>query len=149
MSEICVFNNIKPNKWFEGKDLLYTPPKDATGEVTYKPLRRFLEIYISEYNEEHEGESKKTDNDFFDKIKSERRNEKAKEAAQKGLAAMFEARGIERKEMGSKRRNAYFTNGLTAQTRAKLRQDKALNIQTIYDICKHMGCTIDYVLSYK
>ena len=39
--------------------------------------------------------------------------------------------------------------GLPAITRTKLRNDRPLNLSVIYEIYKKLGCSIDFVISYK
>lgn len=143
-SEICLFRGIDINPYFKDKELLYKPAADATGEVTYRPLRRFLEEYLEEHKD-------KTADDLFDKIEPARRRNKVAggltdEVRQKALAARGIASGYEVKE---KRNRRDYSVGLPYVTRTKLRQDRPLNIRNIYDICKYLGCSIDFVMSYK
>lgn len=143
-SEICLFRDIEISPYFRDKELLYKPAADAAGEVTYRPLRRFLEEYLNE----HKG---KTADDLFDKIEPARRRNNVycgftKEVIQRAL----EARGItEGYEVKEKRSRRDYSSGLPYATRTKLRQDRPLNIRNIYDICKYLGCSIDFVMSYK
>lgn len=143
-SEICLFRGIDVSPYFKDKELLYKPAADATGEVTYRPLRRFLEEYLAEHKD-------KTADDLYDKIEPARRRNNIPggftgETMQKALAARGIASGYEVKE---KRNRRDYSVGLPYVTRTKLRQDRPLNIRNIYDICKYLGCSIDFVMSYK
>lgn len=143
-SEICLFRGIDTSPYFKDKELLYKPAADAAGEVTYRPLRRFLEEYLAEHKD-------KTADDLFDKIEPARRKNNVhcgftRDVIKKAL----EARGItEGYEVKRKRNRRDYSSGLPYATRTKLRQDRPLNIRNIYDICKYLGCSIDFVMSYK
>lgn len=144
-SEICTFTGYDIKPYFKDMRVPYVPAKDAEGKVTYRPLRRFLEEYLREHEE-------KTADDLFDKIEpSRRRNgqfngDGIKKAVQNSLLA----RGItDEYEKKDKRVRRYSAKGLTPATRSKLRQDRPLNIRNIYDICRFLGCSIDFVMSYK
>lgn len=144
-SEICTFYGYETNPYFKDKELLYKPPEDASGDLTYRPLRRFLEEYLREHKE-------KTANDLFDKIEpSRRRNGQfSEDGVKKALQNSLLTRGItDEYEKKDKRERRYSAKGLTPETRAKLRQDRPLNIRNIYDICRFLGCSIDFVMSYK
>lgn len=143
-SEICLFRGIEINPYFKDKELLYKPAANATGEVTYRPLRRFLEEYLAEHKD-------KTADDLYDKIEPARRRNNipggfTEKTMQKALAARGITSGYEIKE---KRNRRDYSVGLPYVTRTKLRQDRPLNIRNIYDICKYLGCSIDFVMSYK
>ena len=142
VSELVDFKGIKLNPYFDTMPYVYDVPKDAVGEVTYKPLWNFLKIYLKD----HEG---KTANDLFDKIEPYRRRigltnlTRAREASCK-------ARGIDENFVARvKRQKDYYKTGLTEETRTKLHNDRPLSMRTIYDICKFLGCSVDFVMSYK
>ena len=143
-SRIVRFNGIEINDYFFDKTPPYNPPETADGVVTYKPLWLFLEEYLAEHKD-------KTADDLFDKIEPARRKNNVycgftEEVIQKAL----EARGItEGYEVKEKRNRRDYSSGLPYATRTKLRQDRPLNIRNIYDICKYLGCSIDFVMSYK
>lgn len=142
VSEIVDFKDIKLNPYFDSFPYVYDVPKDAKGEVTYKPLWNFLNIYLKE----HEG---KTANDLFDKIEPYRRRMGLIDTA-KAREASFKARGIDENFVARvKRTKDYYKTGLTEETRAKLHQDRPISMRTIYDICKFLGCSVDFVMSYK
>ena len=144
-SEICTFSGYEISPYFKDIQTPYEPAKNAEGKVTYRPLRRFLEEYLKEHKD-------KTVDDLFDRIEPSRRrngqfNEEAlKKARENSLLARDITDGYEIKE---KRVRKYYAKGLTPETRAKLRQDRPLNIRNIYDICRFLGCSIDFVMSYK
>lgn len=140
-SEICTFTGYDIKPYFKDMRVPYVPAKDAEGKVTYRPLRRFLEEYLREHEE-------KTADDLFDKIEpSRRRNGQFNRAS---IKKALEARGItEDYEVKRERARRDYTKGLPFLTRTKLRQDRPLNIRNIYDICRFLGCSIDFVMSYK
>lgn len=151
IDEICVFKGIEPTQyqkeWFEKTGVLYKPEEDAVGEVTYRPLRRLLELYLEEQNK---GRAELlTADDFFDKVTSARRRTGAFDKSNKGIEAALKARGRELGIKTSSREYRDYSKGLPYPTRVKLRQDKPLNIRQIYDICKVLGCTPSHVMSYK
>lgn len=142
-SEICLFRGIEINPYFKDKELLYKPAADATGEVTYRPLRRFLEEYLAEHKD-------KTADDLYDRIEPARRNGTPGDFTKETLKKSLLARGItEGYEVKEKRNRRDYSKGLPYVTRTKLRQDRPLNIRNIYDICKFLGCPIDFVMSHK
>lgn len=129
-SRICEFRGIETKPYFRRLGVMYTPPKDAAGEVTYRPLRRFLDVYLEEHPE-------KTDNDLYDKIEPYGRRNRVYSTA--GLER-YRAERADRKDA---------EKGLPYATRTKIRQDRPLNLRTVYDICKFLGCSIDSVMGYK
>lgn len=140
-SEICTFSGYDIKPYFKDMRVPYEPAKDAEGKVTYRPLRRFLEEYLREHEE-------KTADDLFDKIEPSRRRNGQFNG--EGIKKALEARGItEGYEAKRKRARRDSTKGLIPATRTKLRQDRPLNIRNIYDICRFLGCSIDFVMSYK
>ncbi len=140
-SEICTFTGYDIKPYFKDMRVPYVPAKDAEGKVTYRPLRRFLEEYLREHEE-------KTANDLFDKIEPSRRRNGQFNG--NGIKKALEARGItEDYEVKRERVRRDYTKGLPFLTRTKLRQDRPLNIRNIYDICRFLGCSIDFVMSYK
>lgn len=143
VSDICSFSGIEAADYFKDRELMYSPPSDAGTELTYRPLRRFLEVYLKE----HGG---KTADDLFDRIEPYRRrmgyrHGLTREAVVKSLAA----RGLELSGYSETHPRRKYDKGLPYATRTKLRQDRPLNIRTIYDICKFLGCSVDFVMSYK
>lgn len=134
-SSVCVFRGIEIKAYFSRARVMYTPPGDAAGDVTYRPLRRFLEAYLEAYPE-------KSDNDLYNKIEPYGRRNRVHST--EGLERYRAERAAE-KEAGK----PGSVKGLPYTTRAKLRQDRPLNIRNIYDICKYLGCSIDFVMSYK
>lgn len=136
-SHICVFRGIEVKPYFARMRLLYVPEKDAEGLVTYRPLRRFIEKY-------REAHPEKTDNSLYDKIETSGKRNKLHNT--EGLERYRKERmAADKKEASS----GETIPGLPYATRTKLRQDRPLNIRNIYDICKYLGCTIDFVMSYK
>ena len=86
--------------------------------------------------------------DLFDGIEPPRRlngqTSERKDIIKKAVAAKYgEGYVSERKNRTD------YSKGLPAITRTKLRNDRPINLQLIYEICKKLGCTIDFVMSYK
>lgn len=144
-SEIVEFKDIKPNKvqeeWFENHTLNYEPGTDAKGELTYAPFWELLERFLESVNEGQE--VKKNIGDILDTIKPAcERN-----ASTAGVEAALKARGITKSYEPKKRKRV--EKGLSQDVRTKLKNDRPVSLRTIYDICKKLGCSIDWVLSYK
>lgn len=140
VSDICVFKGYEIKDCFKGEPL-YRPASDAGAELTYRPLRRFLERYL----DEHPG---KTADDLYDRIETVRITRKNIDAEQ--MAKMLRGRGLDPgMEPKTKRNRKDYTHGMSYAMRTKLRQDRPLNIRVIYDICRYLGCGIDWVMSYK
>lgn len=146
VDDICVFKGIEPTEyqksWYKEMGELYTPSTNAAGEVTYRPLRRLLEKYL----DENPG---KTADDLYDKVEAGRRVTGAYDTSGKGIKAALASRGLAVGEKTEKRARRDYSKGLPYPTRVKLRQDRPLNIRTIYEICRTLGCTPGYVMSYK
>lgn len=155
-SEFVKFKGIKPNasqkKWFEEHQLKYKP--GDTGELTYAPLWELLDGFLEDVNKD-KTEDLKTVNDILDTIEPYRRvngiggNGLTKEQLQDMVKKSVEVRYG--KDYVAKRTNRgpYEAKGLTPETRTKLRNDRPLSVRTIYEICKKLGCSIDWVMSYK
>ncbi len=145
-SEVLSFDGIDVKDVFADSKREPLPEK-FTGEVTYKPMWRFLDDYIAEWNKAHP-EEKKNANDLFDGIEPPRRiaGYKVPEGfkGQKGVEARF---GEGYKSENPRKKS--YTEGLPGVTRVKLRNDRPLNLSVIYEICKKLGCTIDFVMGYK
>ncbi len=145
VSEICVFKGIEISPYFRERELFYKPSEDSVGEVTYRPLRRFLENYLENHPD-------KTADDLYDKIEPARRRngQVNKEILGKNVRKALLARGITADyEVKEKRARRDYSKGLPYEVRTKLRRDRPLNIRVIYDICKYLGCSVDFVMSYK
>lgn len=148
-SEIVSFDDIEVNEELFPRSKREPLPFEFTGDVTYKPFWVFLAKYIEDWNKTHE--NKIDHNDIFNQIKScrkemvtEEQRLKFQEAAKKGVEARFGEGYV------AKYKNHYdYSNGLSLSTRTKLRNDRPLNIATIYEICKYFHCSIDYVMGYK
>ena len=136
-SNIVEFKDIEIGPYFTDKELPYLPPLDANGELTYKPFWNFLETYL-------EAHPDKTANDLFDQIEPPRRRNGVSDA---GIRKALELKGYTEDYNPATRKRTEV--GLPVITRTKLRNDRPLNIRTIYDICRFLGCPIDWVLSYK
>ena len=148
-SEIVSFEGIEINPKYFSNDKRLPLPVEFTGELTYKPLWYFLDDYLAEVNKNRaEGEPKKTANDLFNKIEPPRRvkgdTSIYREISLKGIAARY---GESHVSKGTAHTD--YSKGLPAITRTKLRNDRPLNLEVIYEICKFLGCSIDFVLGYK
>lgn len=152
VSEIVKFKEIEPNKmqqdWLSTHKRQYKPSENATGELSYAPLWELINGYLEKANEGKEDEPL-TVKDLLDSIEPYGR------AHGFGKGLTDEARELSMKARGfsgdynSQQKRVYKAKGLTPETRTKLRNDRPLSIRMIYDICKKLGCPIDWVLSYK
>lgn len=137
----------KKSSWFKERVLPYTPSGEIKGELTYEPLRLMMQIYLDYINE-----LKDTDysvNDLFDKIEPyRRRNGLYSPSDNDAVRKSLMARGYDPDYKADRVRH-YVAKGLPPETRTKLRNDRPLNIRTVYDICNFFGCSIDWVMSYK
>lgn len=147
-SEIVVFEGVEIKDYYF-KDRVKEPlPPEPKGDVTYKPLYIFLNEYLEKYNEGKENSEKQSINYIFDRIDPPRRIKGISgpdaESTKKGLIAIHGEEHVSKNLP-----HTDYSKGLPAATRTKLRNDRPLNLAVIYEICKKLGCTIDYVLSYK
>lgn len=147
-SEVVSFDGITLNEKYFSSDKRELLPNDFIGDVTYKPLWFFLADYLASYNENLPKEKHKSAKDLFDGIEPPRRlngqTSERKDIIKKAVAAKYgEGYVSERKNRTD------YSKGLPAITRTKLRNDRPINLQLIYEICKKLGCTIDFVMSYK
>lgn len=147
-SEIVSFEGIEINPKYFSNNKRLPLPEEFTGELTYKPLWYFLDDYLAEVNKNRaEGEPKKTANDLFNKIEPPRRV-KGIMPDEEFIKNAKEARWG--KDYVSKNTpHTDYSKGLPSLTRTKLRNDRPLNLEVIYEICKFLGCSIDFVLGYK
>jgi len=145
-SEIVCFDGIKLNDRYFNDDMKQPLPEEAEGNVTYKPLFMFLVDYLADYNFIHETE--KTENDLFNQIEPPRRVKGIKSEVQKYAKKSVESRYGKGYKSQRESRTDY-SKGLPAITRTKLRNDRPLNLAVIYEICKKLGCPVDFVMGYK
>ena len=145
-SEIVVFEGINVNAEYFTDEKREKLPEENNGEVTYKPLFFFLADYLTDWNKSHR--EQKTEKDLFDQIDPPRRVKGIEPVSGDILAKAREKKFGKDYVAGEYRRSDY-SKGLPAITRTKLRSDRPLNLSVIYEICKKLGCTIDFVMSYK
>lgn len=147
VSEIVELRGIEPNavqsKWFAEHERKYKAPENAVGELTYAPLWELIGGFLADVNE-GKTEGLKTADDIFDGIVPPRKRIGAKDT---GVSKAWEARGYGNIEELKTRKRV--TVGLSALNRTKLRKDRSMSMRTIYEICRKLGCSIDWVLSYK
>ncbi len=140
-SDIVSFAGYEIKEKYFKKENRLSLPSEASGELTYKPLWLFLADYLAE----HEG---KTANDLFNQIEPPRRVNGVKavdpEVLKKAREKLFGENYVPKRT-----KNTDYSKGLPSDTRTKLRNDRPLNLSVIYEICKKLGCSIDWVLSYK
>ena len=139
-SKIVSFDGIDVNVKYFTDDKKEPLPESPEGELTYKPLWLFLADYLTTVDG-------KSANDLFDQIEPPRRlaGYKVTEGlSEKGFAARY---GEGYKSERTQRTD--YSKGLPAVTRVKLRNDRPLTMGVIYEICKKLGCTIDFVMGYK
>ena len=150
-SEIVSFDGIVINEKYFTDDKREKLPVESSGLLTYSPFWFFLKEYLEEVNKGKDKKDQKDHNDLFNLIEPPRRKElsdeqkeQIKEAAKKSLEARYG------KDHQSKRAaRTDYSKGLPLATRSKLRNDKPLNLSVIYEICKFLGCSIDFVIGYK
>ena len=147
VSAIVDFKGIEPNpsqkKWFEDHKIKYEIPANATGELTYAPLWELIEGFLTDVNK-GKSDGLKTANDIFDTVEPPRKRIGANDV---GVEKALEARGFSGKEELKTRKRE--TKGLSVLNRTKLKNDRGMSMRTIYEICKKLGCSVDWVLSYK
>ena len=98
-------------------------------QVSYEPLRQlFREAYKEEW--------KRKLGELFDSVESTA-SDRQLEECRKGIKAM---KGV----TGSLTRK-----GLSGSVRHRLREDEGVNMRVIYNICRVLKCTPDYVMEYK
>lgn len=147
-SEIVSFEGVSVNEKFFPDDKREPLPSEFTGELTYAPLWFFLANYLENVNKELPKDKYKTANDLFNQIEPPRRKNGIDSNNAGALEKAKAARLGEGYEVGNYRKTDY-SKGLPAPTRTKLRNDRPLNLSVIYEICKKLGCTVDFVMSYK
>jgi transcriptional regulator with XRE-family HTH domain len=148
-SEIVSFDGVNVNEKYFTNDKREPLPESFDGVLTYKPLWVFLTEYLDNVNKERQdGEPLKTVNDLFNQIEPPRKVNGVNELDYSYLEKARAARFGEGYKAGEYRRTDY-SKGLPAPTRTKLRNDRPLNLSVIYEICKKLGCTVDFVMSYK
>lgn len=140
-SEIITFSGYELNNKYFGAKKPLALPEEAIGDVTYKPLWALLADYL--YNI-----SGKTANDLFDQIEPPRRVNGAKMPSVENVKKATEAR-FGKDYVPKYTVHTDYSKGLPSITRTKLRNDRSLNVSVIYEICKKLGCSIDWVMSYK
>ena len=158
VSEFVELKGIEPNekqkKWFSEHEVKYNPAEDSEGNVSYAPLWELIDGFLEDVNEGKTDELK-TANDIFDSIEPYRRvneckgNGLTKEQFQDMIRKSVEVRYGKGYVAKRTNRKPYEAKGLTQETRTKLRNDRPLSMRTVYDICHKLGCSIDWVLSYK
>jgi DNA-binding Xre family transcriptional regulator len=140
-SDIVTFTGYEVNAEYFSKSEREPLPSEAEGELSYKPLWLFLAEYLAD----HEG---KTPNDLFNKIEPPRRVNGSKhtdpEVLKKARDKLFGENYVPKRT-----NNTDYSRGLPSDTRTKLRNDRPLNLAVIYEICKFLRCSIDFVMSYK
>jgi len=145
-SEIVVFEGINVNEEYFTDEKKEKLPEENNGEVTYKPLFFFLADYLADWNKSHR--EQKTEKDLFDQIEPPRRVAGI-EPVSKDILVKAREKKFGEGYVAKDYRKSDYSKGLPAVTRTKLRSDKPLNLSVIYEICKKLGCTIDFVMSYK
>lgn len=148
-SEITEFEGIKVNEKFFTKDKRQPLPDIFEGAVTYKPMWMFLDDYIADWNRSHAEDDQRTVKNLFDSIEPPRRVNGIVRPDESAIQKARDARFGEGYKAEGKYRRTDYSRGLPAETRTKLRNDRPLNLSVIYEVCKKLGCTIDFVMSYK
>lgn len=143
IASICAFFKCRPSdimefygfeiKEYFNKEPLYIPPENPEGVVTYKPFWDFMASYQMSHPD-------KTANDLFNIVGPLREmsdNTKVRIAAsikdKYGTDVDFTSEGC------------IFSEA----SRTKIRHDKPVSVRAIYGICRALGCSPDWVMSYK
>lgn len=129
-NDIVEFKGFEPSKRYETHRTDYYPP--VYGRLTYEPLRR---LFLGFYGEKWK--SKLTE--FYGTL-SHKVTEKQLRAAEKVVPVMT---GKDIKVSQDLERA-----GLTPRVRRNLDNDRPVDIKILYDICKALKCTPDYVIDY-
>lgn len=128
-SEIMEFTGIVRDERFFTDDKRV--PLGSERELSYGPLWRFL----AGYQREHPERDSKW---LFDHIETPRK------VSDKTLEALREAR---KERYGVEVENKSL--GLNKAVRTKLRNNRPLNLEIIYAVCKTLRCTVDFVIGCK
>lgn len=126
---------------FEGIDIKprYEKPffiryEATSGKVTYEPLRL---LFFTNYGQD---KWKSKLSQFYDKV------EPVIDLSEERKAQILAALGKEKKVVTGEEKQQ---RGLSSSIRTKIRRNERVNLKVIYNICKVLGCTPDYVMSYQ
>jgi DNA-binding Xre family transcriptional regulator len=139
VNDIVEFTDIEVAERYKVHRTGYYPP--VYDGVTYEPLRHlFKEVY---------GDSWKSKlSEMFDRVSPLTRNV-SEENVKKKVEKMTEANLIRAGGEFRGGRHSAARPGLTADMRAKIRDDESVSFMYVYKICKVLHCTPDYVMDYK
>lgn len=139
VNDIVEFTDIEVAERYKVHRTGYYPP--VYDGVTYEPLRHlFKEVY---------GDSWKSKlSEMFDKVKQLSRTV-SEETEKRTLEKMMEANRIRAGGEFRSTGHGVMRPGLTADIRAKIRDDESVSFMYVYNICKVLHCTPDYVMDYK
>jgi len=137
---------------FTGYDIKdrFKTPWDKYGvprwnRLTYEPLRMlFIEVYNDNWMDKL--------TEFYEKIPRPELSEAQKERAEKmskAKAALTQERIKKGEFKGYKNTHKTFGVGLTYETRTKISMNRAIPLPRLYDICKALHCTPDWVMTYN
>lgn len=152
-SEIVSFDGVVINEKYFSDDKREKLPSESNGELTYSPFWFFLGKYLEEVNKGKSKEEQKDHNDLFNQIEPPRRvngqiNDESKQKLREIILENINGRYGKDYEAQYKKHTDY-SKGLPQATRTKIRNNRPLNLSVIYEICKFLGCSIDFVLGYK
>lgn len=140
----CSICDLVEFKGYEIKEEFREPyfrtyePDFHTG-ISYEPLRQ----YFKSKDEVHWRDLM---DEFFSRVEKLELNKNQQESVSKLISSI-----PPRIKTGKKPRSPFVQHpgGLISSTRYKLRHDEPVQLKIIYCICRTLGCTPDYVMSYK
>ena len=127
VDDVVEFTGYEVAERYKAKRREFYPA--AYREVSYEPLRH---LFKGNYGDDW----KRKLNGLFDSVESTA-SDRQLEECRKGIAAMKGVTG------GLTRK------GLSGNIRHRLREDEGVNMRVIYNICRVLKCTPDYVMEYK
>lgn len=139
VDEVVQFKDIEVKDFYKGKDP-FIPHKaevDCLYTTSYEPLRQLL---LSVYGEDA---FQVKFNELLSKIKPVG----ASESQLRRVELMRKNKVIENKT--GRHNTTFIKGGLTESKKACFKHDRPVNMRLIYNLCKVLGCTPAWVLTYK
>lgn len=137
LDDLVVFNgyDIKPE--FKGMNFEPYEPAEEGPYLTYEPM---YSLFLSKYGVTWRGKM----DEFFSTVQPYEKSEKLKKSLEEKNNKNF---GYSAKEKGST--NRVHKGGLNTGIRSHLRHNEPVDMRTIYEICKALGCTPGCIIGYK
>lgn len=138
VNDVMEFSGYEVDERYKVHRTGYYPP--VYNEVTYEPLRQL-------FRREYGGGWKKKLAELFDNVEPMEKTESEEDRRNRIKKAheTLRRKGVEFKGGCGQRCRP----GLTTAIRAKLNDDENVSLIFIYNICKVLRCTPDYVMDYK